>query len=110
MLLLDQRLSNMISQNPILLKLDDFNARNSSWWKNDYITSDGIEIHLHVISDPTHVFQTSSSCIDLKKIPNFEIGSGVHPSFHTNCHHQIVFCKLNSKFEYSQPHERLVWD
>ena len=42
---LDQLLSNMISQNPIfLLVTGDFNATNSSWWKNDYVTRKGYNI------------------------------------------------------------------
>ena len=41
---LDQLLSNMISQNPMfLLVTGDFNARNSSWWKNDCVTREGNE-------------------------------------------------------------------
>ena len=27
-----------------------------------------------------------------------------------NCHHQIAFCKLNLKIEYSPPYECLAWD
>ena len=42
--------------------------------------------------------------------------SGVHASLHPNCHHQIVYAKLNLKSEYPTPPsplshyiERLVW-
>ena len=101
---LDQLLSNMISQNPIfLLATSDFNARNSSWWKNDCVTRDGNDIESltcsyglsQLISNPTHILQKSSSCIDLifTNQANFVIDSGVHPSLHPNCHHQIVFSK-----------------
>ena len=31
--------------------------------------------------------------------------SGVHSSLHPNCHHQIVFAKIN----YLPPHEREIW-
>ena len=42
---LDQLLSNMISQNPMFLFVTgDFNARNSSWWKNDCVTREGNKI------------------------------------------------------------------
>ena len=30
--------------------------------------------------------------------------SGVHSSLHPNCHHQIVFVKLNLHIEYPPPH------
>ena len=100
----------MISQNRMfLLVTGDFNARNSSWWKNDYITREGNEIESltcsyglsQLISDPTHILQNSSSCIDLifMNQPNFVIDTGVHPSLHPNCHLQIVFSKLNLKID-----------
>ena len=44
----------------------------------------------------THILPNSSSCI--------------HPSLHRNCHHQIVYVKLNLKIEYPTLYERLVWD
>ena len=99
---LDQLLSKMISQNPIfLLVTGDFNARNSSWWKNDCLTREGNEIEsltysyglTQLITDPTHILQNSFSCIDLifTNQPNFVIDNGVHPSLHPNCCHQIAF-------------------
>ena len=60
--LLDQLLSNIVSQNPtFLLVTGDFNARNSSWRKNDCITREGNKIESltcsyglsQLISDPT---------------------------------------------------------
>ena len=36
--------------------------------------------------------------------------SGVHASLHPNCHHQIVYAKLNLKTEYPPLYERLIWD
>ena len=36
--------------------------------------------------------------------------SGVHASLHPNCHHQIVYAKLNLKIEYPPLYEWLVWD
>ena len=36
--------------------------------------------------------------------------SGVHASLHPNCHHQIVYAKLDLKIEYPPLYERLVWD
>ena len=53
--------------------LGDFNARSSSWWKNDKTTVEGIRLEvltsLHgfhqLISEPTHLLPTSTSYIDL---------------------------------------------
>ena len=37
--------------------------------------------------------------------------SGVHASIHPNCHHQIVYAKLNLKIEYLPPlYEWFVWE
>ena len=44
------------------------------------------------------------------KQPNIIINSGVHPSLHPNCHHQIVYSKINLLIEYPPPYERIVWD
>ena len=33
--------------------------------------------------------------------------SGVHASLHRNCHHQVVYTKLNLKMEYPPLYERL---
>ena len=54
----------------------------------------------------------TSSCIDLifTNQPNLVTGSGVHPSLHPKCHHQIVFVKLSLKVEYSLLYVRLIWD
>ena len=35
--------------------------------------------------------------------------SGVHSSLHPNCHHQIVFAKVNQKIYYSTHYERESW-
>ena len=47
----------------------------------------------------------SSSCVDLMFTdqPNRLVDSGVHPSLHSNCHHQIAYCKLNLKIKYPLP-------
>ena len=65
-----------------------------------------------IISDPTHILPQASSCIDLiTDQPNYVIDCGTHPSLHPSCHHQITFCKLNLKVEYSPPpYECPVWN
>ena len=34
---------------------------------------------------------------------------GAHSSLHPNCHHQIVFAKINLKIYYPPPYEREIW-
>ena len=65
-----------------------------------------------LISDPTPILPASSLCINLIFIDQLKlvVDSGVHPSFHTNCHHQITYCNINLMIVYSPPYERLVWD
>ena len=49
-----------------------------------------------VINEPTHILENSSSCIDLifTSQPNLITKSGVHPSLHANCHHQVIMLNL----------------
>ena len=54
----------------------------------------------HVIEEPTHILDNSSSCIDLKLalLRDLIIESGVHPYLHQNYHQQIIYAKFNAKF------------
>ena len=49
------------------------------------------------INEPTHIVNDSSSCVDLifNSQPNLQLESGVHPSLHPNCHHQMIYAKFN---------------
>ena len=117
-----ERLLNHVKQlkSSFLVILGDFNARSKSWYSDDITTYEGSNIDslttthgLHqLISQPTHLLPTSSTCIDLifTDQPNLVVNSGAHPSLHKNCHHQITFCKLNLKIEYPPSYERFVWD
>ena len=98
--------------------LGDFNARSSDWWPDDITSPEGTHINSlismygfdQLISDPTHILPASSSCIDLifTDQPNLVVDSGVHPSLHTNCHHQITYCNINLMIVYPPPYEHLV--
>ena len=35
--------------------------------------------------------------------------SGVHSSLHQNCHHQIIYAKINFKVFYPPQYEREIW-
>ena len=100
--------------------LVDFNARSSVWWIRDKTTIEGTQLEnltsVHgfhqLISQPTHILPQTSSCIGLTFTdqPNLIVDSGVHPSLHSNCHHQITYCKLKLNIEYPPPYKRLVLD
>ena len=103
-----------------MILLGDFNAKSKSWSVNVTTTEEGTILEnltslyrmRQLMSAPTHILQHSSSCIDLIFInqPNLVIDSGIHPSLHQNCHHQVIFCKINFKIEYPPPYARKVWD
>ena len=103
-----------------VILLGDFNAKSKSWSVNDTTTKEGKMLEnltslygmKQLTSTPTDVLQHSSSCIDLIFVnqPNLVTDSGIHPSLHQNCHHQVIFWKLNLKIEYPPPYAREVWD
>ena len=64
-----------------------------------------------IINEPTQILENSSSCIDLlfTSQPNLIVDSGTHPSLYPNCHHQIIYAKLNFKIHYPPPYTRVVW-
>ena len=113
-------LDTLAQKNAVLMvDLYDFNAKSSSRYNKDTTSDEGRDIEavtsqngLHQeINEPTLILNNSSSCIDLifNSQPNLLIESGVHPSLHPNCHHQIVFAKFNLDIVYPPPYEREIW-
>ena len=104
----------------VTLITGDFNARCNRWWENDSNNTEGVSIDnltssyglKQLIAEPTHIVPTSSSCIDLlfTSQSNMVVNSGVFPSIHQSCHHQIVFAKVNLKIFYPPPYTRRIWD
>ena len=98
----------------------DFNARSPAWWPKDVHSVEGSKLlsltsangFSQLINEPTHIQKNSSSCIDLifTNQPNLSVNSGVHPSLHQNCHHQIIHSTFNLNVYYPPPYQRLVWD
>ena len=118
---LEKLLININSFDPhFVILLGDFNAKSKSWSINDTTTEEGTILENltslfglnQLISDQMHILRHSSSCIDLIFVnqPNLVIDSVIHPSLHQNCHHQIIYCKLNLKIEYPPPYAHEVWD
>ena len=96
--------------------LGDFNAKSNNWCKADTTFLEGSKINTianscglnQLIQEPTHILNSSSSCIDLifTSQPNLVMESGIHLSLHSNCHHQIVFAKFDLSIFYPPPYER----
>ena len=65
-----------------------------------------------LVNEPSHILPNSSSCTDLISTDQLSlvVSSGMHPSLHANCHHEIIYCKLNLKIEYPPRYQRLVWN
>ena len=113
-------LSKMSDENPYcVIVTGDLNCRSSHWWENDIDNEEGklfepfsSDLGLHqLISEPTHFIGNSRSCIDviLTDQPNLFLESGVHPSLHKQCHHQIIYGKLSIKNPAPPPYQRKIW-
>ena len=85
---------------------DGFNCRSSQWWKDENENEEGKRFEpltsdfgiYQFINEPTHMIGESKSCINLifTHQPNIVLDSGVHPPFHEQCHHQIVYGRLST--------------
>ena len=117
---LELNLDKIANKSPYLLVvLGDFNAKSSNWYKHDKTTYEGSKTDAitsqfdlqQLIKEPTHILTDSSSCIDLlfTSQHNLVMESGVHSSLHQNCHHQIIYAKINFKVFYPPPYEREIW-
>ena len=100
--------------------LGDFNARSYFRWKNNKTTVEDTRLEaltsLHgfhqLISEPTHLPPTSTSCFDLNFTDqlNLVVDGGTHLSINPKCYHQIKYCKLNLNIKYQTPYQCLVCD
>ena len=117
---LELTLDRVMKNTPyMMVLLGDFHAKCTNWYKHDKTNFEGIAIENissqcgldQVINEPTHILENFLSCIDLifTSQPNLITESGVHPSLHPNCHHQVIYAKFNLKVYYPPPYERDVW-
>ena len=91
---------------------------SSNWYKYDATTYEGFKIDAimsqfslkQLIQEPTHILNDSLSCIDLifTSQPDLVMESGVHSSLHQNCHHQLIYAKVNLKVFYPPLYEREI--
>ena len=105
----ERTLDNLAQNNPFLLvAIGDVNAKSTNWCANDQTSFEGNKIeHItsqfglrQIINEPTHILDSSSSCIDLNftSQPNLVIESGVHPSLHQNWIIRLFMLSLIHKF------------
>mgnify|MGYP001793479390 CR=1 FL=1 len=103
----------------LIFVIGDFNAKLSAWKTDDPDTPEGLDISAltssygltQIITEPTHILPNSNTCIDLlfTNQPNIVSESGVYPTLHNHCHHQLIYAKINFKTYFPPPYERLVW-
>ena len=110
--------SKIKAENPLAMFFTgDFNAHSQLWWPDGDTNHEGAEIEelftklslSQVISEPTNFEPNKTpSCIDLivTDQPNIILDSGTRASLDSNCHHQIIFCKINFKIPPPLPFER----
>ena len=120
LLSLENLLCNIRSKDPAFkILLGDFNSRSKSWWVHNITNNEGTQIESisslygfsQLISETTHILQNLSSYINLifTNQPNLVINSGIKPSLHENCHHQITYAKFNLQIIHPLPYQRLDW-
>ena len=104
---LEKLVVNISSTNPhFILMIGDFNVKSSNWSSNDTTTAEGATLEYltslygikQVVTEPTHILENSSSCIDLifSNQPKLIMDSGVHTTVHSKCHHPIIYSKLKT--------------
>ena len=80
----------------LTVALANFNAKSQTWFKDDKTSYEGSRLGIltcchglhQLINEPTHLPDSSSSCIDLifTSQPNLVMESDVQPSLHPNYH------------------------
>ena len=117
---LEMNLETLAQRNPFLtVVIGDFNAKSKNWCSQDSTNFEGVTIEnltsqfglSQIINEATQILEASSSCIDLifTTQPNLVVESGVYPSLHANCHHQLVFAKFYLQIYYPPQYPRGIW-
>ena len=93
--------------------------KSKSWYINDSTTSHGNVLEnitsqfglQQIIKKPTHILDNCFLCTDLTFIsqPNLITESGVYPSFHPDCHHQVVYAEFNLEIYHPLQYYREIW-
>ena len=113
-------LDHSFNSNPFLTTvIGDSNAKSNEWSEDDRSANEGSKIDFvtskfrlsQIIKELTHILENPSSGFDLifSTQTILILDSGVHHSLQQDCHHQIIFAKLNLKAYYSPPCERTIF-
>ena len=117
---MDELVAKIETENPYCTLLTgDLNAHLSDWWDGDEDDTYGIRTNqifcengfTQLVNQPTYITGTGNSCIDLVATdqPNFIMECDIHPSLHTNCHHNVNYVKLNVSIPPPPPYNRILW-
>ena len=117
---LERNLDDLLQKNPFLVVvIGDFNVKSNNWYCHDKSSLEGDKVdhitkqyRLHrVIREPTHILDNTSSCTELifTSQPNLITESGVYPTLHPNCHHQIEYTKFNLQIYFPPSYLREIW-
>ena len=118
---LDKMVDDTSRSNPhFVLIIGNLNAKSSNWSSSDITTAESAQLNYltslygrkQVITEPTHILESSASCIDLifTNQPNIVMDSEELSSLHENCHHQIIYLKLNLQTEHTPTYICKIWD
>ena len=96
----------------------DFNANSSNLYNNDITRDEGRKIEAVTLQNGLHqeeheqphalINSSLSNNLIFNSQTNLLIYSGVHPSLHSHCHHQI-FAKFQLDIVFPLPYEREIW-
>ena len=118
---LGNTLNKIKGKNPYInLVIGDLNAKNSAWYGEitDYpglLLADTTSLHglTQIIDQPTNFEPNKTpSCIDLifSSQPNLLIDYGTLASLLTQCHHSIIYAKIDLAPKLPKPTKRKMWD
>ena len=102
----------------LTVMIGDFSAKLRNWYLKRITSFEGSQMEFldsqfarsQVIKEPTPFLDNSKFCINLifTSQPNVIMHSGVNPSLLSNCHHQIIYVKVDLKVFYHPPYEKTV--
>ena len=117
---LNEVLDKARGENPTsIILVGDLNAHLKEWYSGDTNDNYGLAIQRifnkhglsQLVEQPTYITNNSQTCIDILATdqPNLVLKNDVHPSLHSNCHHQINYAQLNFSCPPPPPHTRHIW-
>ena len=97
----------------------DFNAHCNEWYNKNKTNIFGSTLQglfndhglFQMVHHPTFITKVARTSLDLviTNQPNLILSTEVHPSLHTNSHHQVNYTKVHLKCPPPPPYERRLW-